>query len=460
MRRALFVTLLLVLTAVGASLAYHTAARERDYRALLARGDAALREDQTYVALEAYSGAVALRPDSMLAHLRRGQTYQRQGELEHAASDFRAAAALDPTAARPLDELGDVLYQRQRYRLAAETYESCLRLDDRSARINYKLALARYREGDIDAALAALSQALRLNDRMADAYYLRGLCQKDRRRVLDAEAAFEKAVALSPGLVAAREELADLYGALGRRGDELEQLQLIAALDRDHVERQVAVGLAHARAGHADVAVLTLGNALERSPEQPLVYEALGRVWLEIAQSRKDHPEALGKALEALGRVASAPTATSDILTLYGRALMQDGQDDLAEHTLRQATDKFPVEPTAFLFYATAAEHQDHLDDAREALVQYTALVPDDPEFVVHAARIATLSLRLNDVATAVEWLQKTAAASPNDVRVLGSLADAQVRYGDYAAAKTTIARGLEKEPANAQLLALSKRVR
>src|SRR5207253_6451229 len=83
-QRALLVTILVVLTAVGAALAYHTTARERDYRAALARGDAALRSDQTYLAVEAYSGAVALRPDSMLAHLRRAEAYQRRGDGDEA----------------------------------------------------------------------------------------------------------------------------------------------------------------------------------------------------------------------------------------------------------------------------------------------------------------------------------------------------------------------------------------
>ena len=47
---------------------------------------------------------------------------------------------------------------------------------------------------------------------------------------------------------------------------------MLAGLDRDHVERQVAVGLAHARAGHWDLAVLTLGSALERKPDEPQIY--------------------------------------------------------------------------------------------------------------------------------------------------------------------------------------------
>ena len=115
MKRAIVVLAVLALAGVGAAAAYQAVARQRDYAALLTRGDAALRDDQTFAAIEAYSGAIALRPDSMLAHLRRGQTYQRRGDrgdLEAAARDFRIAAALDRTATRPLEALGDVLIER------------------------------------------------------------------------------------------------------------------------------------------------------------------------------------------------------------------------------------------------------------------------------------------------------------------------------------------------------------
>jgi Flp pilus assembly protein TadD len=455
-KRVLFVMMLLVLATIGGALAYQAAARDRDYRARLARGDAALRDEQTFGAIEAYGLAIALRQDSMLAYLRRGEAYQRRGDLDAASRDFRKAARLDPTATRPIEELGDLLYQLHRFKNAAETYDSYRQLDDRSPRVVYKAALARYRDGDLDAALAAVHQAITLNDRIPDAHYLLGICLRERHQLAAAQRAIEKAVLLSPGLIAAREELADLYGALGKRADELEQLQVIAALDRDHVQRQVAVGLAHARAGHPDLAVLTLGNALERTPD-PLIYGALGQVWLDMASTRSD---ALRKAVEALERVATGAAATSEMLTLYGRALLQDGQIELAERTLQQATERFPIDPTALVFYATAAERQKHLESARQALMQYIALVGDDAEYVPHATRIATLSLRLNDVATAIDWLQKTAAASPNDVRILTSLAEAQVRYGDYTAARATVAKGLERDPKSVGLLTLSRRLK
>jgi tetratricopeptide (TPR) repeat protein len=449
---------LLAAAAVAGAVAYQAAARQRDYSVLLTRGDTALREDQTFAAIEAYSGAIALRPDSMLAYLRRGQTYQRRGDrgdLDAAARDFRRARDLDPTATRPLEALGDVNHQLQRYDRAADAYERYLRLDDRSARISYKLALAHYRHGDVDQALTSVNAAIRLDDRAADAQYLLGVCLRGKERLPDALHAIERAIAIAPGMIPAREELADLYGALGRKADQLEQLQVLAALDRDHVARQVAVGMAHARARHWDLAVLTLGSALERNPSEPEIYRAIGQVWLERP---RDDDAFLRKAREALERVVSSQAATSEAYTLYGRALLESGETEGAERAFLQATTQFPVDPSAFLLYASTAEKQNHLDDARSALIQYGGIIANDPDFAERATRVGTLSLRLNDPLTAVAWLTRATARRPNDVPLAASLADAQMRTGDLAGAKATLSRALEKDPASSQLLSLARR--
>src|SRR5580765_3154601 len=267
MPRILLVALALVLAVLGA-VTYEAVAHDRDYQGALARGDRALLGVQTFAAIEEYSAAVALRPDSMLARLRRGEAYQRRGDLDAAVRDFRSATDLDATAVRPREELGNALYQLQRYQEAAEAFETTLALDDRLTRVNFKLALARYRSGDLDAAIALLTRASAANEMTAESFYLLGLCLRDARKVSEAQRAFERAVALSPALSAAREELADVYAAQGKRADELDQLQVLAGLDRD-VERQLAVALAQARAGRTELAVATLGTALDRAPDNP-----------------------------------------------------------------------------------------------------------------------------------------------------------------------------------------------
>ena len=458
MRRVLLLIVVVTVAGAAATVAYQLMG-DRDYRTLLARGDTALRSDQAFPAIEAYSGAVALRPDSMLPRLRRGEAYHHRGDLDAAVRDFRDAAALDLAATRPREELGDVLYQLERYQRAAEAYETALALDDRLTRVDYKLAIARYRAGDARGAIAALARTSQGPDATADMHYLLGLAFRDTGRPADAQRAFEKAIATSPGMIAAREELADLYGSQSRRADVLDQLQLLAGLDRNRLERQVVVALAQARAGHTEPAVVTLGTALERTPDDPRVYQALGQVWLQDAETRNDRL-ALNKAIEALERAGSGATATSDTLTLFGRALLRDGQTDRAEQVLQLATTRYPVEPSAFLHYAAAAERQKHYDAARQALIDFAALQGDDADMVDRATRIAALSTRLNDPASAARWLQKAVDAGGKDAKLLASLADAQLKAGDADAAQATVDRGLATEPNSRELLTLARRLK
>ena len=429
MARAILVISLLAV-AVGGTVVYQAAARQQAYQNLIVRGDAALRDGQTFAAIEAYSGAIELRPSSMLAYLRRGETYRQRGDrgdLDLAARDLRTAATLDPGSTRPLEELGDVLYQLHRYDRAAEAFERSARIDDRSPRVTFKLAQARYSQGDFDAAMTNATQALRLDDKMSSAYYVLGLCLREKGRAADALAALEKAAALEPGSIPVREELAELYRSLDRRADELVQLQLLAGLDRTHVERQVAVGLAHARAHRWELAALTLGNALERAPNDPTLHAALGGVWLDAARARDDRV-ALEKAQEALQRAASNPAASSAVLTLYARALLESDDHVTAERVLQTAITRYPLDPNALLLYAAAAEREQHFAAARDALIKYGAITADKMDIAARAAHIASLSLRLNEPDVAVAWLQRAQLGNPNDPRIAAALADAYAK--------------------------------
>ena len=180
---------------------------------------------------------------------------------------------------------------------------------------------------------------MRLDDRLADAHYLLGLCLREQDA--DGRGAARRsnsAVALAPGLIPAREELADLYASLGRRADELEQLQVLAGLDRRSRRAAGRVGLAHAaRRPRGSRRAHARQRARAHTRTSRSIYRALGQVWLESAP--RDDPRVLSKALEALERVGVEPGATSESLTLYGRALLRGRRVEAAERTLQQATD-------------------------------------------------------------------------------------------------------------------------
>ncbi|MGE0450157.1 MAG: tetratricopeptide repeat protein [Vicinamibacterales bacterium] len=459
MKHALALTALLAIAAVIGAIAYRSAVRERSYRLLIASGEAALAASDTLAAIEDFSGAIAVRPDAMLPRLRRGETHKRRGDLEVAARDFRAAAALDPTATRPLEELGDVLYAEDRFERAADTYTARLALDDRSAVVRYKLALAQYRSGNPDQARTEAERALELDDQLADARYLMGLCLRDLGDVDAALEALSQAVRRAPGLIAAREELAELYEARGRLPEALEQLQVLAAIDR-RPERHAAIALAQARAGQTDLAVLTLLSGIRTSDDPTIFQAAIGRVWLDAAESAGAPADALTNALEALERASSAPSAGGDVKALYGRALLRAGQFEAAEQVLQQAVERFPLDPTALLDFASVAERLRHLDLVERALLSYVALRPDAAEDAALARRLGLSALAAHDADTAASWLARASTAEPNDVDLAAGLAEAQLMLERLDDARDTVTRALTVAPDDRRLRSLAARVR
>jgi tetratricopeptide (TPR) repeat protein len=456
-KRVLAGLFLLGLSAAGVY-AYTLNERERTYRQLIADGDAALARDNASAAIEAFSGAIALKDDSMVGYLKRGQTYRWRGEVVAAIRDLRRASEIDPAATRPLEELGDAYLADtpRRYGAAAGRFQEYVRLDNRAPRVLYKLAFARYNEGHVGQAIDALQRAIALDERFAEAHYLLGLCHRDAQHLDAARTALEQAIALQPALLQAREELAAVYGVLGRTDSRLRELGALAALDPS-ASREVSLGLAYAKAGQPEHAVLTLGRAAERYPDHPYVYVALGRVWLEIAQARPDRV-ALSKAIEALeGAVGSDDS--SEALTLFGRALLMTSDAETAERMLQDATAKRPVEPLSFYYLADAAERLGHYDIARRALVDYEALRGDETDArrrATQAARLGDLSLRLNDHAAAAVYFLR--AADGTDANLMARAADAQLRAGDKAAALATATKALEKDPTNALALTVERR--
>lgn len=442
MKRPVLV-LLLVGLATGGAMAWTTLQRDREYQRLLAAGESALAADQTLGAIEAFSGAIALKRDSMAGWLRRGETYHRHGDLTAAVRDLRVATSLDPGATRPLEELGDVNYAQRHFARAAERYEAYLRLDDQSPRLLYKLGLARYREGRAATAVAALRRAIQLNDRFAEAHHLLGLALRDQGQTRDAVASLQRAVRFDPALTPAREALADIFASTGRHVARLEQLEALAALDTDRPDRFVALGLAQAEAGRVDLAILSIGRAAERQPDTPLVYSALSAVWLRLAE--RGDGVAAGKALEASRRAVAMREHGSHDLALYGRALLLAGRPDAALRVLRDATTRLPVDEEAYVRLADAAQRVGRPAEARRALLSHLALTDDEARLASDSARIAELSLRLREPTEAIRWLAKAVRLRPEDPMLLARLAEAHLAAGDRGAARHALDRAISR---------------
>ena len=351
--------------------------QEREFRRLIAKGDRALDAGRTSEAIEAFSGALAFKPDSMLAHLQRAETYRRRenDDLPAALRDASEANALDPTAPQPIELLGDIHSAMGRYDEAVRHYGSYLQLDDDATRVMYKLALAHVRQGKAKDALEPLTRAVSLDDRFVEAHHLMGVALRDLGRLDQAVKSLKLAVSLNAAFVPAREQLAEIYAARGPLRDALEQFEAIAALEPHRPERSVQVAAALSRTGQHDAAVLTVRRAIERHPDTLALYAALGRAWLTTAADYED-PGAVAKAIEALQPLVRRPDADSESLSLLGEALLMAGRVAEADRVLQQAVSRQPVAPIAYRHLAEAARRRGRGAAAREAEARYARLTP------------------------------------------------------------------------------------
>ena len=444
---------------VAGALAFNALNNEREFERLIGVGDAAVAADRPFEAIEAYSGAIARKPDSMAAHFKRGAVYQAENELDAALRDFRSAIAIDSSSLRALESLGDVNVALGRPDRAVDRYEAFVALDDRNARVLYKLGLARYRAGRAGQAVTVLQQALAIDPAMGEAHYVLGLAQRDLNQMPAARKSLEEAAKRSPASqTSAREALADAYLIDGDYGRAINQLEALAALEPTRPDRIVAVGLAQARAGREDAAVLTLSRAVERFPDAPQVYAALGHVWLAGAESRGDRV-ALNKALEALKQAAARTDATSDTFAELGRAWLLAGDRAAAERALRQAIAKLPAPPAAYLHLADVTSRDGRIQDARDALLNYATLIGDEKPLVSVATQIADYSIRLGEPALAVRWFDRAIDEGGPNPALQVKLADAAIRAGDVARANQVIEEGLAADPENRALQQLKRRI-
>ena len=444
-----------IVVAVGAVLAVASVRTEREYARLVAAGDIALASTDLPGAIEAYTGAITLNPDSMAAHLKRGLAYRQRGETEAALRDFRRAGDLDPTTPRAFEWQGDAQLALGRYARAADRYAQSVAIDERQPEVHYKLAVARYREGRAGAAVEPLRRALTLAPEHAEAHYLLGLCLRDLGRLDDAGRALDEAARLSPGLVAVREARADVFQARGLTSRAVDELNALSALEPDRPERAIAVASAYARGGRHDAAVLALGRAAERFPDTAAVYAALGAVWLRAAEA--GDPVALDKARTALEHAAAMDDVSGDAFALLGRARVLGGDLAGAERALRQAVATLPVMPDAYRALADVLERRRDLAGAREALARFAALDTGTPAAAAVTPRLGDLAMRVGDPVGATYWFERAVADLGPSPALLLKLAEAAMARGDRDRARLAVDEGLSLDGGHAGLRALAR---
>ncbi len=198
-------------------------------------------------------------------------------------------------------------------------------------------------QGQLGQAEGLLQRALQTEPQRAATWYRLGDIQDDQRRWADAEASFRRAVELDPEHVAAHYSRARVLHTLGQADSAAASVAMALSLRPAAPVLLAQIlqlqALLHDEAGHLDVALVTLDQALLAAPQRVALHHNRGVLLQRLARpsdALAAHDRALalglvaadahynrGNSLQSLGR-------SDEAMLAYQAALRLDPQHGLA----------------------------------------------------------------------------------------------------------------------------------
>ncbi len=355
--------------------------------------------------------AIALMPAVSSNYVDLGIVYLRSGELDRAigqleaginvpapsgpapdwngaAAELRKALATKPDDAEAHNVLGLLLGRKgaSTKEVLAEFREAVrVRPDFAEAHNNMGLVLAQ--DNDEKAAITEFREALRISPDYADAHANLGavLTTTDGEEAVHE---LEQAVALAPGFLKARFNLAIAYGENANYGRtrEIEQLRKVIASQPDFPGVRLALGRSLLGEGKVEESIGELREAIRLEPQSTQAHYQLGLA-LVRAGHRDEGTHELQRSRELASSDDRRQNAALDIAE--GHVALEQGELGQAATKFRHALELQPESPDAEHFLGTVLEKQGNAEGASAAYRRALELNPGD---ILARERIAALS--------------------------------------------------------------------
>lgn len=438
--------------------------------ALYNLGLAAARAGHLERARGALETALKTRPGDAAILAKLGRVYASEENYSQAVLVLSEARKRAPRNAEVLLVLARTLDAGGFFRDAISAYDDYLALkpDDEAARSDRALDYAV--TGRLDEGIAEMKRQIARFPRHADGYFRLALITEQR----DAAAAvtlLNRALALEPGLVSARNERGMLLHKLSRSVEAAKDLELAQAAEPDNPGILSGLGMVYLALGRPKDAEPVLRRAAQLAPEDRGVLMHLGRALSELGKDEESR--AVLARLESLGPEEKAPDRQVSVLGMLGLPPAQRLARFIA--ALERGVRRKPGDASLRLQLANALLEAGRREDAAAAV---EAVENPDPATRLQTAKIL---LRASSAHAALSELDRM----PEDGRqaafhvlraelleAAGRRADArqeiaaartaieanpdaawraavlQFRWGEYAAAAEMAGRAAPYEPA------------
>lgn len=225
---------------------------------------------------------------------------------------------------------------------------------------------------------------------------------------------FETALRLDPGSLEALEALERLHQRQGRWRDLIRVLEHRAAQTGDAQVRMEAlyrVGRLHAdRLGNREEAIHAYERAREHAPKEPLLLDALARLY-----DRGGRSEELAEVLAVLAEQASDRRVQLSLWHRVGRLRAEDlGQPEAGRLAFERALDLDPAHPPSLDALGRIHEAQEAWEDLVRMLLRAAEAMSDAPRrAAAHARAAAVLETHLERSEDAVAHHLRALALDP-----------------------------------------------
>jgi tetratricopeptide (TPR) repeat protein len=399
-----------------------------------ARGDAFAAKEQHREATIEYRRAVQLDPRSGEARRKLAESLFRSNNPAAGARELVRAADLLLSDADLQVRVGALLLAGGRFEDAKARADNALIAapDHAGAHVLRGSALAGLKE--LDAGLAELERAIAVDPSRGATYASLGAMELLRGNKEQADAAFQKAVTLSPGSLPARLAYAQYLMATERAMEA--EAQLKAAFDIDPPNPLI----------NRILAVYYISGGRPQLAEPHLVHLAsetdpaarLSLAQLYLASNRVDEGTAL---LERL----AGEDATSEVATLLlARVAFARGDRPAAHARVQRVLDRFPDSPRALVVRAAFLMLE---NKAKEAADAATAATVADPSFADAFAILGAARRAQGQVAEARAAYTEVLKMRPTDVGAQLALSQLHLASGAVEQARQFAEQAAQRAP-------------
>jgi tetratricopeptide (TPR) repeat protein len=411
--------------------------------------------------------ALALRPDSLPAHINLGVALAGNGRLDEAIAEYHEALRLKMDDPGAHNNLGNALRDKGDLGGAIAEYREAIRLKKDYAEAHNNLGNALCANGELDGAIGECREAIRLKKDLAEAHANLGNALRAKGDLGGAIAECREAVRLKKDNAEAHNSLGAALHKKGELGGAIAEYREALRLQKDYAEAHNNLGIALRDKGDLGGAIAECREAIRLKKDlaeahnnlastlldqgRPAEAEAVCRKAIEIKPDLAEVHANLGNALAEQGKLAEAVVAYqkaiavkpdfADAYTNLGNALSRQGKPAEAVAACQKAIALKPEHAMAHYNLGNALAAQGRPAEAEAAFQKAIALKPD---YADAHCNLGTALAEQGKLAEAAAACQKAIALKPHDAYTHCNLGRILRDNGQFVEALTELRRGHE----------------